>query len=118
MGDVDTSMLWHACLGHLNESKLSLVSKAQDLYRHSLPQITRINFCDSCARGKLKQTPYSKHSSYRATTLLELVHTDLCGPISTPSLAGSRYFMPFVDDFSRMTFVYCLRHKHEALATF
>lgn len=118
VGDVDPSMLWHARLGHINEKKLVSINASDEQYRHKLPLISKLEFCDSCACGKIKQAPYSKTSAYKATELLELVHMDLCGPISTPSLAGSRYFMPFIDNCSRMTFVYYLKHKSEALLVF
>lgn len=115
---VDTTMLWHARLGHVHESKLHTLCTDSSLFRHPLPKLGTLPFCESCAKGKLKQTPYARTSAYRASKLLELVHTDLCGPVSTPSFAGSLYFMPFVDDFSRMTFVYYLKRKNEALETF
>lgn len=108
-------MLWHTRLGHLHENKLNYLSSDPSLYQHPVPKLGQLSFCEACAKGKLKQTPYSHVSSYRASDLLELVRTDLCGPVSTPSLAGSLYFMPFVDDFSRMTFVYYLKKKSEAL---
>lgn len=117
-GSVDTTMLWHSNLGHLHESKLLKLSRASSMYRHPVPPFEQLTFCESCAKGKLKQLSYSHHSAYRARELLELVHTDLCGPVSTPSLAGSLYFMPIVDDYSRMTFVYYLKRKSEALSIF
>lgn len=45
---------------------------------------------------------------------LELVHSDFCGPISPPTPAGNRYFISFVDDFSRKMWVYMLKQKNEA----
>lgn len=49
---------------------------------------------------------------------MELVHTDLCGPMRAESLAGSRYFLLFVDDYSRMNWVYFLRYKSETFELF
>jgi transposase InsO family protein len=49
---------------------------------------------------------------------LELVHTDLCGPTRTPTLQGERYFMLFIDDYTRMVWVSFLKEKSEALDTF
>ena len=56
-------------------------------------------------------------ASRRATVLLELVHTDLCGPMSMDSLGGSKFFMLIVDDYSRYMWVYFLTHKSETLST-
>ena len=48
----------------------------------------------------------SVNKAWRATSKLELVHTDVCGPISIPSLNGSKYFILFIDDIIRMVWVY------------
>ena len=54
----------------------------------------------------------------RTTKVLELVHTDLCGPMEVESMGGSNYFMLFIDDYSRMTWVFFLSYKSEALGLF
>ena len=56
--------------------------------------------------------------SYRARAPLELVHTDICGPMQTPSLGGSIYFLTFIDDFSRKTWIYFLKQKSETFEKF
>ena len=63
-------------------------------------------------------TPFSKTSSFRATEPLELIHTDICGPISPPTLGGSRYFLLIIDDFSRLTCVAILQCKSDAFEAF
>lgn len=117
-GHVSQMMLWHARLNHVHEKKLKMLSLHPELYCKPITGITDLEFCDSCARGKIKQLPYAKHLSYQAAKLLELVHTDLCGPISTASFGGALYFMPFVDHYSRMTHVYFLHKKSQALSKF
>ena len=59
--------------------------------------------------------PWTEH---RATKILELVHSDVCGPMKTPSIGGARYFLTFIDDFSRKIWVYVLKSKKEVLARF
>ena len=54
---------------------------------------------------------YNKQSSTRASKKLELIHSDLCGPFPTNSVSGSRYFIIFVDDATRFTWVYFLKTK-------
>ncbi|MCI44253.1 retrovirus-related pol polyprotein from transposon tnt 1-94, partial [Trifolium medium] len=49
---------------------------------------------------------------------LELVHSDICGPINPTSNGGSRYFMTFTDDFSRKTWIYIMKEKSAAFANF
>nr|GFB25444.1 retrovirus-related Pol polyprotein from transposon TNT 1-94 [Tanacetum cinerariifolium] len=56
--------------------------------------------------------------SKRAEAILEIIHADVCGPMRTESLSGSKYFLLFIDDFSRMSWVYFLKHKSEAFECF
>lgn len=116
-GSVDDNTLWHTRLAHVNPDKLLQLPRL-DAYRHPLPKLSELPFCEPCALGKVKQTPYATNSSFRAKFLLELVHTDICGPISKPSVGGSRYFMPFVDELSKMTHTYFLKRKSEAFTIF
>jgi histone deacetylase 1/2 len=53
-------------------------------------------------------------AKYHATAPLELVHGDLCGPISPATPAGNRYFLLLVDDYSRFMWIKLLRTKDEA----
>jgi hypothetical protein len=54
----------------------------------------------------------------REKGILELVHSDVFGPISVPSLGGSLYYVSFIDDFSRKTWIYFLRKKSEVFEKF
>ncbi|TQD75628.1 hypothetical protein C1H46_038836 [Malus baccata] len=47
-----------------------------------------------------------------------MVHTDICGPLDPMSYGGNRYFITFIDDFSRKTWVYFLKEKSAALKIF
>ncbi|KAK4388426.1 Retrovirus-related Pol polyprotein from transposon TNT 1-94 [Sesamum angolense] len=55
---------------------------------------------------------------WRAKAVLELIHTDVCGPMRTPSHEQNRYFILFIDDYSRMTWVYFMREKSEVFKVF
>ena len=68
--------------------------------------------------GKQHRKSFQKGMSWRASVFLELIHTNICGPMKTPSLESQRYFLIFIDDFSRMTWVYFLKEKSEAFTTF
>jgi hypothetical protein len=84
-----------------------------------LPPIKEpISSCKSCILGKQHRKIFPKEMSYRAWAPLEIVHTDLCGPMQTPSLGGSIYFLTFIDDYSRKTWVYFLKHKYETFDKF
>lgn len=54
----------------------------------------------------------------RATQLLELVHSNVCGPVFVLSLGGAKYILIFIDDFSRYGWLYTLKHKSDAFEVF
>ncbi|GKB85660.1 retrotransposon protein, putative, ty1-copia subclass [Tanacetum coccineum] len=62
-----------------------------------------------------KQFP---HRTERATDLLRLIHTDVCGLLRQVSRQGASYFITFTDDYTRYGYVYLLKHKHEVFETF
>ena len=74
--------------------------------------------CEGCALGKNHRLPFPKGVAWRAKEPLELVHTDVCGPMSINSNGGNRYFILFIDDFTRMTWVYFLKQKSEVFEVF
>ncbi|GJW90339.1 retrotransposon protein, putative, ty1-copia subclass [Tanacetum coccineum] len=68
---------------------------------------------------KRKMTKKSfPHHTGRATNLLEIIHTDVCGPLRHMSRQGASYCITFTDDYSRYGYVYLLKHKHEVFKTF
>jgi transposase InsO family protein len=74
--------------------------------------------CEGCMLGKHPRNSFPKEASYRAKNVLELVHTDIYGSITPNSLGKHRYFITFIDDFSRRTWVYFLKEKSEAFFVF
>jgi len=62
--------------------------------------------------------PFPKSTENRSDKLLERVHSDLFGPLPTPSLIGSRYVLTFIDDSSRYACVYFIEHKSDAFRVF
>ncbi|KAK4402464.1 Retrovirus-related Pol polyprotein from transposon TNT 1-94 [Sesamum angolense] len=84
-----------------------------------LPQIQAIEgACEACLQGKQHKKPFPSRTSWRAKAVLELIHTDVCGPMRTPSHEQNRYFILFIDDYSRMTWVYFMREKSEVFKVF
>lgn len=70
------------------------------------------NICLDCI--KVKHTKQiSKSSSTRSNELLELIHTDICGPFNIPSWGGEKYFITFIDDFLRYCYLYLLHEKSQ-----
>lgn len=66
--------------------------------------------CEVCVKGKQTRSSY-KHTGSRAENILDLVHADVCGPMSVASLGGAKYFVLFVDDYSRKVFLYTYTMK-------
>ena len=60
--------------------------------------------------GKMNKTPFSG-TMERATDLLEIIHTGVCGPMSVDARGGYRYFLTFTDDLSRYGYIYLMKHK-------
>jgi len=107
----------HARLGHIGFNVMK-VMMSKDLVS-GLPKIKlEKETCSSCLLGKQARAPFPKATSYRASKLLELVHGDLCGPIS-PSTAGKkRYVFVLIDDHSRYMWSILLIEKGEAFDKF
>jgi len=83
----------------------------------SLPKITHPSkIYEESVVGKQRRNQFSKRKSWRAKDVLELVHSDLCGPIKLSSNGGKNYLITFTDDFSRKTWVYFLQNKSEAFS--
>ncbi|KAL8112746.1 hypothetical protein AgCh_020161 [Apium graveolens] len=110
------SELWYLRYEHLNARSLKLLSKKQMVV--GLPKIGELKFCEGCVYKKQSKASFPGGKSWRASKCLELVHTDLCGPMKIESLGGSRYFLLVTDDFSRMSWVYFLKFKSEAFENF
>ena len=54
----------------------------------------------------------------RATDLLKMIHTDICGPMNVKARGGYRYFLTFIDDLSRYGYIYLKKHKSETFEKF
>ena len=77
-----------------------------------------INFCESCVSGKIHRGSFPKSDRERAEDPLGLIHSDVCGKISSPSLTQAEYFIVFVDDKTHYVWIYVVKHKHEVFGKF
>ena len=68
-----------------------------------------MSFCEPCVFGKHHRAPFPKKSDRKTTRPLELIHTDVCGKVSTASFSGCYYFLTFIDDFSNYVWLYVLK---------
>ena len=73
--------------------------------------------CESCVEGKMIKRLFSSKGN-RAKDLLELVNTDVCGPINVIARGGYEYFITFIDDYSRYGYIYLMHRMSEAFEKF
>jgi len=113
----ESARVWHRRYGHLHYNGLKTLQKKNMV--HGLPQIQEpAKLCEECMLGKQPRDPFPNHSTWRAIKVLQLVHADICGPISPISTSNKRYFLSFIDDFSRKIWVHFLTEKSEAFNVF
>ncbi|KAK9003614.1 hypothetical protein V6N11_084253 [Hibiscus sabdariffa] len=112
--DSNQTYLWHCRLGHISERRISKLHKDGLLDPFVFEQL---DVCESCLLGKMTKAPFSGKGE-RASDLLGLIHSDVCGPMNTQARGGYQYFIMFTDDFSRYGYIYLMRHKSETLEKF
>jgi hypothetical protein len=114
---MSTEELWHLRYGHLNFKDLVLLQKKEMV--EGLPVFKNEHTeCDGCALGKQHRNEFPISTDKRKREILELVHTDVCGPMQTRSLGGASYFLIFIDDRTRFTWVYFIRNKSDVFEYF
>ena len=108
----EESRIWHERFGHLNFRYMQQLSKQRMV--KGLPTIEFSNgVCNECALGKHPQDKFEKRHAWRASSPLELVHSDLMGPFPVLSMSKARYVLSFIDDYMRFTWVYFLKLKSD-----
>jgi transposase InsO family protein len=73
--------------------------------------------CRGCALGKNTKKSYPL-SNRKSNGILDLIHSDLCGPMTAPSMNNCIYYIIFIDDCSRKTWIYFLKTKDESFSRF
>ena len=110
--------LWHQRFGHLSRNNLRLLRDQKLVSGIDFQSAKESDFCEGCAHGKQKRASFPKGQATRASEILDIVHSDVCGPMQENSLGGSRYFVTFIDDKSRFTAVYFMKTKDQVLEKF
>jgi transposase InsO family protein len=109
----NNSVVWHARLGHIGQERMARL--AREGLIGNLAKVT-LPTCEHCLIGKSKRKPFGKAT--RASFPLQLIHSDICGPMNVRPRHGGSYFITFIDDFTRNSHVYLISHKSEALDCF
>ena len=111
---VETNELWHRRIAHVHYRTLPLASKVVE----GLPerQAKHDGFCKGCAKGKNTKKTFPSSES-KAKGILEIIHSDVCGLMSSSSLSGYVYYVSFIHDFSRKTWIYFMKNKYEVFTS-
>ena len=105
-----SSIIWHKCLGHISKQIKDRLIKdeiLQDL------DFSYFDICVDCIKGKLTAKVRNAKVD-RCTELLKVIHTDICGSFTPPTLGDHKYFITFNDDYSRYGFVELIREKFDS----
>ena len=108
------TFLWHCRLGHIG------VKRMKKLHADGLLEsldYESLDACEQCLTGKMTKTPFSG-TMERATDLLEIIHTDVCGPMNIEDHSRYHYFLTFTDDLSRYGYIYLMKQKSETFKKF
>ncbi|KAL4333668.1 hypothetical protein GQ457_07G003260 [Hibiscus cannabinus] len=107
----DSFTLWHQRLGHISIERIKRL--VNDGVLNTL-DFTDFDTCVDCIKGK--HTNKSKKCAKRSSTILEIIHSNICCP--DMDVQVQKYFITFIDDYSRYMYLYMLHHKSEALEAF
>jgi hypothetical protein len=111
--NVTSSKLWHCRLSHISRGRMERLIKEEIL----APLDFSDGHCIECIKGK-----YVKHIKRmgvtRSSGVLEIIHTDICGPFNVKSVDEFNSFITFTDDFSRYGYIYPIHERSEALDKF
>jgi Integrase core domain len=98
-------------MGHLGEDYVRKLTRMVE--GMGIKVRTTVGVCEACLEGKQTRQP-SHLPEAGVTEPLELIHNDLCGPISPTTYGGTNYYLLFTDDYTRMTHIYPLKKKSSA----
>ena len=107
----EKSVPWHYRLGHVNVQTLHKCPGY--LNGIDVKSVDKLSFCEAYLAGKMHRKPFPTVGEIRSRRKLQLVHSDIWGPTKTKCLGGARYFVTFIDDYTRYCSVYFMKHKSE-----
>ena len=111
--------LWYCHFCHLGIDNVTKLIKGKMVEgMNCITNGGRNSVCKACIMGKQHHIAYPKRVSTCATKAFEIVHSDVCGPMSVNSVGGSQYFAAFIHDYLRYTYVHFIKYKHEVLVKF
>jgi len=113
----EDAKIWHEQYGHIGIDNLKRVVRMVDGINPRMLKLTNDRICHTCIEGKQTRLPHNKERT-RVKRPLQLIHSDLMGPITPVSREGNRYIPTFIDDFTHFTVAYLLKSKSEVFHYF
>ncbi|KAJ9544166.1 hypothetical protein OSB04_023873 [Centaurea solstitialis] len=110
----DTNWLWHKRLSHLNFKTLNQLCINNLVVGLPDFRYTKVSLCSACEKGKQTRASFKSKQISSISSPLQLLHMDLFGPVNVQSIAGKKYTLVIVDEYSRYTWVFFLRSKSDA----
>ena len=110
----DDTYLRNLRLVHINLDRINRLIKNRALNQLKLGTLP---VCESCLEGKMTKRPFTG-KDIRASQPLELIHSDVYGPMNVNDRGGYEYFVTFIDDYSRYGYVYLMHHKSDTFEKF
>jgi transposase InsO family protein len=107
----DACALWHKRLGHMSEKGVTV------LVKKNLLKGVHIKKCSYFLAEKQHRVAFKSQAPHKKPEVLDLVHSNVC-KMSMRSTGGAKYFVTFIDDFSRKDWVYVLKTKYQVLSVF
>jgi hypothetical protein len=113
--EVNPNELWHRRYAHINYQELPFLKRMVE----GIPELrsTHEGICKGCALGKNIKKPFPSNNN-KSKEILDLIHSYVCGPMPVKSLGGSSYYVIFIDDYSRKTWLYLLKTKDKVFNKF
>ena len=102
----------------MGSRNLEKLAKDKLVYGFNYDPSRGISFCQACVDGKLHKSQFPTTGGKRGKEPLELIYSDVCGKIQTPSLGGDYYFLTFIDDSTQYVWVYITKNKNQVFEMF
>lgn len=107
-------MKWHQRYGHVGNGNLKQLVRQKMVDGLDLAEFDDDTIvCESCLSGKIVKLPFEATEETRSTRPLELVHSDVCGPMTPHTWDRKRFFVSFIDDYSHFTIIYLMTSKDQ-----
>lgn len=100
--------IWHSRLGHISYDRLKLLISSGILGNVK----TKTLHCLPCQLGKQHALPFYPNEM-KSVAPFDLIHSDVWGPAPIPTMGGARYFVTFIDDHTRFTWIYLMKQRSE-----